>query len=136
MEEQNKESKKSKRKRRGIEKNKTCYIRVRCTEEEYQKLLKKSKHFGTASSYLRMMIFDSRKNIIDPQSLLKMVNEYSAAINRVGNNINQIAKHMNMASKTNIVDLEIIARSEQPIKDFVCVLEELKRELHALHNIS
>lgn len=130
------EHKKYKKKRTGIAPNKDRRLFLRCTEEEYQNLLKKSKHFGTVSSYLRMMIFDSRKNIIDPQSLLKMVNEYSAAINRVGNNINQIAKHMNMASKTNIVDLEIIARSEQPIKDFVCVLEELKRELHALHNIS
>lgn len=135
MEEQNKEYKKHKRKRRGIEKNKIRYIRVRCTDSDYQKLIKKSKNFGSLSACLRMMIFDSRKNIIDPKSLLNIINVLSPEISRVGNNINQIAKYMNSAMKSGVVDIEIIARSEEPIKEFVYILDKLKQELYNLHNL-
>ncbi|MDH6305748.1 hypothetical protein M2459_002496 [Parabacteroides sp. PF5-5] len=88
--------------------NKDKWIHVRLTENEYRKLQNQSKPFSSMSAYIRVLLFSKDKVIVDPKSILLAVKELSNEINRVGGNINQIAKFMNFAEKNGLLTNEIV----------------------------
>ena len=75
--------------------NLTKYLHVRLTEEEYNKLIEMAEPYGSVSKFLRSYIFSGKTVLIDPKTFLKGMNELTVAINRAGNNINQIARFIN-----------------------------------------
>ena len=66
------------------------------------------KHLGVTdrSAYLRKTAIDVNLLYVDTEKLEKELNELSFQIAKVGNNINQIARHFNKEKQTNTKDLE------------------------------
>lgn len=80
--------------------NKT--IKLRATEEEKEKILAgmRSAGHGTLNNYILEMVLTGRVVHIDFDGLkesLAPLGSYAQELNKIGGNINQIAKHMNEA---------------------------------------
>jgi hypothetical protein len=50
--------------------------------------------YGSTSKFMLSTVLSDKKVIIDPYTFLKGMDELTLSINRVGNNVNQIAKHL------------------------------------------
>ena len=75
-------------------KNYTKMIRVRLTEEEYETILKQAGEQNlNLSQYVRARITDRMQN--QPE-LVKEFQKLNYEVNRLGNNLNQIARNYNM----------------------------------------
>jgi len=81
--------------------NYTKRVTLRFTKTEYQKLESMAEPFGTMSKFIRTLILSDKKTIIEPKAFLKGIGELSISINRVGNNINQIARLLNTTKEVN-----------------------------------
>ena len=76
-------------------------LEIRLSDELFKLLLVKSKASNkTNSDYIRSLITTSEIKMDYKHIKLDLI----ASINKVGNNINQIAKRLNYAKKTNALD--------------------------------
>lgn len=80
--------------------NKT--IKLRVTEKEKEKILQgmKSAGYGTLNNYILKMVLNGRIIHVDLEELkqaLAPMGNYAFELNKIGNNINQVAKQMNQA---------------------------------------
>ncbi len=94
----------------SIEKNKT--ISLRLTENEYDRLKKLSDENGySVSDFVRKKIFDKKiinKNVIET---------FLYHANRIGNNLNQIARYVNTKKSIDKITLEKLIEIEKEISD-------------------
>lgn len=89
---------------------KSTQINIRLSERENKKLSDKSKKYGVAKSkIIRQYIND---NPVIDKNLMNKLDELVVAINRVGNNINQIAKKANEVgvSKNDLLSVKVYQR--------------------------
>jgi len=112
--------------------NRTRKIVMRCPvtdEERLQILLNKEKSkMNSISAYMRKMALDGCIVTVD----LSIIKKYTAEINRLGNNLNQIAKRMNSSENINKNDVEeakiiskkIIELERQVLKEFLKILKK------------
>lgn len=96
--------------------HKTANIKIRLRPSEYDFL--KSKSNNNFSKYCRSVLLDTSYN---GPSLSSELYELRKEINRIGNNINQLAKHANSGEQVDISGLsETIDRIQKDInKKFV-----------------
>ncbi len=95
----------------SIEKNKS--ISLRLTENEYNRLKKLSDENGySVSNFVRKKIFD--KKIINKNVIETFL--YNA--NRIGNNLNQIARYCNTNKSVDKIVLEKLIEIEKEIGKF------------------
>jgi len=83
--------------------NKVSIVHFRCTASERKQIERMAEPFGSLSNFLLTVILTDKKVIIDPKTFLKGMDELTVAINRVGNNVNQIAKYANAYKEINPV---------------------------------
>lgn len=71
-------------------------VEIRVCQQEYEKLEKHALEAGylNVAQYLRESGL-TRKQIISPSTKQKEKNQWLYEINRIGNNVNQIARHLN-----------------------------------------
>jgi hypothetical protein len=79
---------------------KESVIRFRCTASERKKIERMAKPYGSISKFMLSTVLSDKKVIIDPYTFLKGMDELTLSINRVGNNINQIAKYFHATKDT------------------------------------
>jgi hypothetical protein len=84
-----------------MEEKKNSVIRFRCTSSERKKIESMAKPYGSISKFLLSTVLTDKKVIIEPKTFLKGMDELTISINRVGNNINQIAKYLNATKDIN-----------------------------------
>jgi len=110
-------------------------LHIRITEEEYNKLIKNTEkfNFNTISDYVRNYLFSDKKNLIDPKAYLKGMNELTVSVNRVGNNINQIAKYIN--STKSISNTPLIKEYNQLFSAYLNLLTEVNKQIENVYNI-
>ena len=72
-------------------------IEIRTSPQEYAQLEQRAQQMGyhNLAQYLREAGL-SREYLVSPTTRQKEKSEWLYAINRIGNNINQIARHLNM----------------------------------------
>jgi hypothetical protein len=77
---------------------KTRFVNVRFTEDEYEVVTNLEKELGVSKTDLiRMRILtDAKQTVINSKELIKHLDTIGADIGRVGNNINQLARHANV----------------------------------------
>lgn len=98
----------------------TCELRVRCTDEEKNQILAKAEAAGRGkvAQWMRetcLGVEDSRKVApADPQLI--------AAINRVGNNLNQIARRINSVADP-VSAVEVISKLEEIEQQMTGILD-------------
>lgn len=114
-------SKKIKR-RRPIEK------RIRFNSEEWNYLIKKIERspFNNFQNFARILLIQGEIRYVDFSDLRRLV----SAVNRVGNNINQIARLANQFQEISQNDIENLTEEVSSLKRLVeeTLKEEIKKE--------
>jgi hypothetical protein len=103
----------------------TKIINVRFTQEEFDSLLELEEALGISRTELvRMRVLENAdKIVVNSKALIKYLDHIGAELGRVGNNINQLAKHANtlrllgsltpfVAEKFNLLFEEYIATQQ------------------------
>lgn len=111
---------------------KSMVLRVKCTADEYDHLKKKSKDFSNLSSFLRKLIFDRAKLVVEPKSLIRVVDELAKKIHKLGNDINQTARYFNYAEKRGVVPADILNTVRSNYKDLKNELEMTRTKLNEI----
>lgn len=106
---------------------KTELIRMRVTPEERQRIQKKMQELGiqNMSAYLRKMALDG----ICVQMDLSDIREMTWQIGRIGNNLNQIAKH---ANETGVIYPSEIREIRKQFEDIQRMENEILKALSAV----
>ena len=87
-------------------------VTIRLTQEEYEKLKEKANTLGiTTSAYIRKKILGNREKV-----LTKCDKDLLYEINRIGNNLNQIAKHCNINKSVDKLVLQELVTIEQQLQ--------------------
>ena len=86
-------------------------VTIRLTQEEYEKLKEKANTLGiTTSAYIRKILGNREK------VLTKCDKELLYELNRIGNNLNQIAKHCNINKSVDKLVLQELVAIEQQLQ--------------------
>lgn len=105
-----------------------CCLHIRLTPDEMKKLQTLYEHtaFPSLSQFVRLKLFDRRfdelikYNLSDKESILSAHNEQlenlRKEINRIGTNVNQIAKHVNAKNSVSAQQLKEIKEMLEKIK--------------------
>ena len=102
---------------------KSKVINFRLTKELNDVLILKSKEANmTTSNFLRTAIIDARIQINKDKNIAKKI----SAINQIGNNINQIARTLNIA---NSGDFLSDINYENILNELIIIEEKLSKEL-------
>jgi uncharacterized protein (DUF1778 family) len=112
--------------------NKSRIMLLRCTADEYDYLKKKSKEFNNLSSFLRKLIFDRAKLVVEPKSLIRVVDELAKELHKLGNNINQTARYLNYAEKRGVVSADILNAARSDYRDLKNELEMVRTKLNEI----
>ncbi len=107
--------------------NKTELIRVRVTPEELHRIRAKMQELGirNMSAYLRKMALDG----ICVQMDLSEIREMTYQIGRLGNNLNQIAKH---ANETGVVYPSEIRGIQRQFEEIIGLEKEILKSLSGI----
>jgi len=94
-------------------------ISFRCKPEIYQKLILKVTHSGlTVSEYCEKVIAEEATEIKEvSQELVDLNRAKVYFVNKAGNNLNQIARHLNEMRLAGQSDSEKLAYCEKALKD-------------------
>ncbi len=97
-------------------------ISVRINQQEYDMILEKMKSVGTndKSAYMRKMLIDGYVISYDFKEVRQLLSE----LGRIGNNINQIARH---ANQNNAISQDAVEETHQ-------LMKEIKHEVTILYN--
>ncbi len=108
---------------------KTKKLQMHVTELEYTKIqiLIHASGQKTVSDFMRALVLDEKKlcSIINNVELIKHLDNLGLAINRIGNNINQLAKYANIQIKSGKVNTSVII-------DFIEVMDKYMKERREL----
>jgi len=102
-------------------------VLIKFTEDEKSQIYKESEDLGWKQPlvYFRNKLLSKNSSAgHNPQSLFKALNKLNPELNRVGNNINQIAKYVNYLDKNNMVDQKFIAEYNTYFKQMLEVQQE------------
>ena len=112
----------------------TKFINVRFTEEEYKEVLALEKELGISKTDLvRMRILsDAKKTVINAKELICHLDKVGAELGRVGNNINQLAKHANVLKLKGDLNPGIISKFNELFDDHIKVQQLLEISLRKI----
>ncbi|PSR51934.1 hypothetical protein AHMF7605_28920 [Adhaeribacter arboris] len=102
-------------------------VLIKFTEDERNQLYKESEDLGWKQPlvYFRNKLLSKTNSTNhNPQSLFKALNRLNPELNKVGNNINQIARYVNYLDKNNMVDQKFIAEYSTCFKEMIEVQKE------------
>ena len=104
---------------------KTCRVYLRCTENEKAFLEKATTAFGYPS--ITEYILESSLFLSINYLELDYLSDFTVAINRLNNNINQIARNLNRMMRSDTIDMNLLNQ----IKDELVVYRNMIKDLLA-----
>lgn len=112
----------------------TKFINVRFTEEEYKEVAELEKELGvTKTDLIRMRILsDAKKTVINSKELICHLDKVGAELGRIGNNVNQLAKHANVLRLKGSLNPGIILKFNELIEDYIKVQQLLEISLRKI----
>jgi len=115
---------------------KPATVSARLTWEEYKKLKDTCEKLNmTTSEYIRNLIVKAKSPTVNLKRLKEKcegLKAISAEINRIGNNINQIARHANTRRELDITILEKLVRIEEELNHLLFTFHKwLEEEVDA-----
>lgn len=95
--------------------NEVIYLRL--TKDEKQEVINKMESIGMTNlnDFVRKILLIGTVIRVDTNGL----NNLAYEVSKVGNNINQIAKHANQTNNINSEDIELITKDLDYIKTFI-----------------
>jgi hypothetical protein len=112
----------------------TKFINVRFTEDEYKDIAELEKQLGiTKTDLIRMRILsDAKKTVINSRELIKYIDDAGAEMGRIGNNINQLAKHANTLKLKGALNLVIIEQFNRLFEEYIRVQQQFEVSLRKI----
>ncbi len=98
-------------------------MKVRLTNLEYEELTKASKSSKCMSDYFRQRVFRKGVGLIDPKEFIRSMDEICLEMKRIGNNINQLARYVNIHKEE--VNQEVLNEVEKKMADYVIMQDKL-----------
>ena len=110
------------------------FINVRFTEDEYKDVSELEKQLGiTKTDLIRMRILsDAKKTVINSKELIHHLDKVGAELGRIGNNINQLAKHANILKLQGGLNPGIISKFNELFGDYIKVQQLLEISLRKI----
>ncbi|GGA95623.1 plasmid mobilization protein [Mucilaginibacter rubeus] len=106
----------------------TKFINVRFTEDEFKEIVELEQQLGLSRTELiRMRVLaDTQKIVVNSRVLIKYLDDVGAEMGRIGNNINQLAKHANVLNLKGQLDPLIVDRFNYLFNDYIKVQQVLE----------
>lgn len=106
-------------------------IDVRFTQDEFEKILSMEKELGVGrTELLRMRLLQNAdKIVLNSAALIRALDKIGADMGRIGNNINQLAKHANRLNQINTVPPSIVAQFNLLIEEYITIQRSLEQSL-------
>ncbi len=101
-------------------------MKVRLTNLEYEELTKASKSSKCMSDYFRQRVFRKGVGLIDPKEFIRSMDEICLEMKRIGNNINQLARYVNIHKEE--VNQEVLNEVEKKMADYVIMQDKCTGE--------
>ena len=102
-------------------------VKVRLTNLEYEELTKASKSSKCMSDYFRQRVFRKGVGLIDPKEFIRSMDEICLEMKRIGNNINQLARYVNIHKEE--VNQEVLNEVEKKMADYVIMQDKLNIQI-------
>lgn len=103
-------------------------VEVRLTVNELQKLIDIEKETGTNRSILFILRVIENRDFLITKDVIQELSKTGAEMGRVGNNINQLARHANTVFKTGPVPQQVIQDFEQLLANHI----EIESKIYAI----
>jgi hypothetical protein len=112
----------------------TKFINVRFTDDEYGEIAELERVLGISKTELiRMRVLsEAKKTIINSKELIKFLDTTGAEMGRIGNNINQLAKHANTLRLKGVLHPEIINHFNKLFEDYILVQQNFEAALRKI----
>ncbi|MFA6083417.1 plasmid mobilization relaxosome protein MobC [Mucilaginibacter sp.] len=112
----------------------TKFINVRFTEEEYREITELEKELAVSKTDLiRMRILSNTKQtVINSKELIKYLDSAGAEMGRIGNNINQLAKHANVLKLRGALHPAIVKQFNQLFEEYIQVKQRFEAALRKI----
>jgi hypothetical protein len=112
----------------------TKFINVRFTEDEYKEVAELEKELALSKTDLiRMRILsDAKKTVINAKELIKHLDAVGAEMGRIGNNINQLAKHANTLKLQGALNPMVVERFNQLFEVYIQIQQLLEASLRKI----
>ena len=112
----------------------TKFINVRFTEDEYKTVSDLEKELAISKTELiRMRILsDAKRTVINSKELIRNLDAIGAEMGRVGNNINQLAKHANILKLQGALNPLVVEKFNGLFEDYIQVQQMLEVALRKI----
>ena len=112
----------------------TKFINVRFTEDEYKTVSDLEKELAISKTELiRMRILsDAKRTVINSKELIRNLDAIGAEMGRVGNNINQLAKHANTLKLQGALNPLVAEKFNRLFDDYIQVQHMLEAALRKI----
>lgn len=112
----------------------TKFINVRFTEDEYNEITTLEKELSVSKTDLiRMrMLSDAKKIVINSRELIKYIDDAGAEMGRIGNNINQLAKHANILKLQGALQPGIVKEFNRLFEEYLGVQQQFEISLRKI----
>lgn len=108
---------------------------LRLTEDQHKSLLEIEKNTGINRTELFIKrVLDDQKFLITKEVVVTLA-ELGGALGKVGNNINQLAKHANIASKNNALSPEIFEEQSKLLMQYLEYQTEIHKVLRQMYRV-
>ncbi len=102
----------------------------RMTEEEKVKLRKMATDSGrTVSGYIRAKLFGGERATINAVEFLKQYKAQIHEMQKIGNNVNQLAHYANICNKNGVLSESVVQEMNQVLGELI----KCERSLEELH---
>jgi len=100
--------------------NRTKRFEIRLTAEEFNRLKSEAEEYGhSPTQYVRKRIFKREVAVINAVEFLSQYRERNRQLNKIGNNINQLARYANYVENSGKVSPAIIEELNSCLREFV-----------------
>lgn len=112
-------------------------VLIRLSEEELQRLVLLEDETGSnRSDMFRLTVLNnSNKVLLNVKELLKTLHVISGDLGRVGNNINQLARHTNTINKNSNVPISIVADFNSLMADYLLLEHDLHKAFRDIYRL-
>lgn len=122
--------------KKNLKRNEVLFVRVTSDEKVKIKNRMQQAKVKNITNYMRRMALDGEIKTYDFSSVkegLLPVGEYSVALNRIGNNINQISKKANETDRVDHEDIQYLSSQVHDMKqNYEAVIKKLTQEITRL----
>lgn len=127
-------SKKSHGRPKLQEGKKTKFINVRFTDDEYSQITELEKELGVSKTDLiRMRLLTGSKNIvINSRELIRQLDNAGPEMARIGNNINQLARHANTLKLQDALHPHIVTEFNSLFDEYIQMQQQIETALRKI----